>query len=107
MQEGSKSVDAEQVIHTLLPVGISAEDKAGILSSWSMSFMNQILRTGDKQTLLHADLGPINYDDKCSNIQVHFDNFWAIESSKPLKDQSLWLVLWRTVGWWKVLSAML
>lgn len=107
MQEGSKSADTEQVIHTLLSEGISAEDNAGILSSWSMSFMNQILRTGDKQTLLHADLGPINYDDKCSNIQVHFDNFWAIESSKPLKDQSLWLVLWRTVGWWKVLSAML
>lgn len=107
MRVSSKSADAEQVVHTLLPEGISAEDNAGILSSWSMTFMNRILHIGDKQTLLHADLGPINHDDKCSNIQVHFDNFWAIESSKPLKDQSLWLVLWRTIGWLKVFSAML
>jgi hypothetical protein len=102
----TEATDAENMKNSYMTDGVSNEDQAGFFSSWSMSFMNQILQTGDKHTLLHADLGPINFQDKCSNIQVQFDKFWAIEEKKPYKVQSLWMVLWRTVGWLKVFSAM-
>jgi hypothetical protein len=102
----TEATDDENMKHSYMADGVSNENQAGFFSSWSMSFMNQILQTGDKHTLLHADLGPINFQDKCSNIQVQFDKFWAIEEKKPYKVQSLWVVLWRTVGWLKVFSAM-
>ena len=106
VEVATEATDAENMKHSYMADGISNEDQAGFFSTWSMSFMNQILQTGDKHTLLHADLGPINFQDKCSNIQVQFDKFWAIEEKKPYKVQSLWMVLWRTVGWLKVFSAM-
>lgn len=105
-QDTAEAADAENMKNSYMADGISSEDQAGFFSSWSMSFLNHILQTGDKHTLLHADLGPINFQDKCSNIQVQFDKFWAIEQKKPPKVQSLWMVLWRTVGWLKVFSAM-
>ena len=105
IQKAMEREDAENLKTSFMPEGRSREDEAGFFSSWSMSFMNHILQTGNKHTLVQADLGPINFADKCLNIQVSFDKYWELEQLKPLKSQSLWLVLWRTVGWIKIFSA--
>ena len=107
VRERAVKEDAEHLKSSFMPEGISREDKAGFLSSWSMAFMNHILDAGSKHTLVHADLGPINDADKCLNIQAPFDKYWELEQQKPLNKQSLWLVLWQTVGWLKVILAML
>ena len=107
IQKAKERIDAENLKTSFMPEGRSREDEAGIFSSWSMSFMNHILQTGSKNTLVQVDLGPINHADKCLNIQVSFDKYWELEQRKPLKSQSLWLVLWRTVGWSKIFSATL
>ena len=106
IRAAAQVVDAENLKNSFMPSGTSKEDGAGFLSTWLMMYMNQILRTGNKHTLLQVDLGPINFDDKCDNIQINFDKFWALEQKKPAARQSLWLVLWRTVGWGKIFLAM-
>ena len=106
IQAEARIVDDENMKNSYMIDGISKEDDAGFISSWLMLFMNKLLSTGSDRTLLHVDLGPINHDDKCANIQVHFDKFWALEQKKPAEKQSLWMVLWRTVGWGKIYFAM-
>ena len=107
IQKAKEREDAQNLKTSYMPEGTSREDDAGFFSSWSMSFMNHILQTGSKHTLVHADLGNINHADKCLNIQVSFDKYWELEQQKPLKNQSLWLVLWRTVGWSQIFLATL
>ena len=106
VRAAAQEVDAENLKNSFMPSGTSKEDDAGFLSTWLMMYMNQILRTGNEQTLLQVDLGPINFDDKCDNIQINFDKFWALEQKKSATKQSLWLVLWRTVGWGKIFLAL-
>lgn len=92
---------------SILPQGKSFEDSANIFSLWYMSFLNNLLRTGTQHTLLHSDLGPINKTDSCADVEKRFEHFWEIERKKPLQDQSLWLVLWRTCGWGMVIEFFL
>ena len=107
IQKAKEKEDAENLKTSFMPEGTSREDQSGFFSSWTMSFMNNILQTGSRSTLVQAELGPINFADKCLNIQVSFDKYWELEQKKPLKTQSLWLVLWRTVGWTTIFSATL
>jgi hypothetical protein len=55
-------------------------------------YLDPLFKLGSSRTLLHGDLGFINKNDKCSNVQIVFDKHWEIERKKPLKKQSLWLV---------------
>jgi hypothetical protein len=57
-----------------------------------MLYLDPLLKLGSSRTLLHSDLGFINKEDKCSNVQIVFDKHWEIERKKPLNKQSLWLV---------------
>lgn len=100
--EEARSAASGNLKEAVLPKGTSAEDQANVFSLWYMSYLNNILRIGSKHTLLHAELGPISKRDSCADIEERFERFWEIERAKPLKEQSLWLVLWRMVGWGSV-----
>ena len=107
VRERAVKEDAENLKNSYMPAGPSRENEAGCLSSWTMTYMSYLLDAGCKHTLVHADLGPINNEDKCLTLQAPFDKYWELEQQKPLKKQNLWLVLGKTVGWLKVILALL
>mmetsp|Transcript_13658 Transcript_13658/g.13206 ORF Transcript_13658/g.13206 Transcript_13658/m.13206 type:complete len:1517 (+) Transcript_13658:272-4822(+) len=100
--ETARSAAPGNLKHAVLPKGTSAEDQANFFTLWFMSYLNPVLTIGSKHTLLHEELGPISKRDSCEDVEKRFEHFWEIERAKPLKEQSLWLVLWRMVGWFGV-----
>ncbi len=52
-------------------------------------------------------MGPVSAQDEARTLYTEFLRQWNFERKLPVEDRSLWLVLWRTVGWWKVFQALL
>lgn len=61
-------------------------------------YLDPLFKLGSERTLLHSDLGFINKNDQCKNVQTLFDKYWDIEQKKPLKKQSLWLVRYNNLS---------
>lgn len=79
--------------------GKSSEDKAGLFGRWFYTYLDAIFKVGNERTLMMADLGAVSERDRCAWVEARFDIYWAKEMALPKRKQSLWRVLWRTVGW--------
>ena len=89
----------ENNIDVELVEGKSAEDKAGFFGRWFYTYLDAIFKVGNERTLMMADLGAVSERDRCAWVESRFDIYWAQEMKLPRRKQSLWRVLWRTVGW--------
>ena len=81
---------------------LSYEDAASTYEHWSMQFMNPLFIKGyTEKGITHKDLGVVSNQDKSSKLYDDFWEQWLIEAKKPVKQRSLWKVLWRSVGYGK------
>ena len=86
---------------------MSYEDASTALEYWTMSFMNPIFHKGfTEEGLSMKDLGKVSEGDKSNNLYNRFWEQWLIEIQKPKKKRSLWLTLWRTAGYCRVLYGL-
>jgi hypothetical protein len=92
--DGSKRIFEEHNAIKLVE-GLSLEDKSNIVDRWFYSYLDPVFRTGNSRTLMMEDLGEAN-----------FDKYWAEEMKLPKRKQSLWRVLWRTVGYDQLFYSM-
>ena len=85
----------------------SYEDSASPISRSLMTYINILLQIGNERPLEHEDLGPVSEQDKCIALYNKFCIHWAEELKIPHKNRSLWKVLWRTVGYWRLILALI
>ena len=84
------------------PLPVSLEDSCGPLNFIRLGYMNIVYNIGEKKTLEFEDLGAVSIQDDCHELYVQFSKNWQNEIKKPHARRSLWMVLWRTVGWGRV-----
>ena len=84
---------------------MSYEDAATSFEHWTMKFMNPVFQKGTTG-LNHKDLGKVSEQDKANNLYKSFWEQWLLETKKQPKHRSLWRVLWRSVGYSKMLKAL-
>ena len=96
---------SERTLPTEASVG-NIEDRASILSSTFLLYLDELFAMGSRRTLEAADLGRVSERDDCRLLHETFVKYHEEEKKKPLKDRSLWRPLLRTVGyhrlWWGV-----
>ena len=103
--QGTKRIFEEHNAIKLVP-GLSLEDRSNIVDRWFYSYLDPVFRTGNSRTLMMEDLGAVNARDKCSYVEANFDKYWTEEMKLPKRKQSLWRVLWRTVGYDQLFYSM-
>ena len=86
---------------------VSFEDEAGPLSRFLLSYLDKLFEKGKNGGLVHEDLGLVAEQDKALSLHVLFEKQWLKEAQKPRQHQSLWAVLWRTVGYRRLVLAIL
>lgn len=84
----------------------SLEESSSPFSRLGLFYINSLIDLGYKRELVHTDLGPVSERDKCLPLFEKFFGLWELEMKKPLKKQSLWMVLWRTVGFGRLFLAL-
>lgn len=84
----------------------SQEDNASWISRLLLLYLNPLIALGANKSLLHDDLGEVSEKDKSAVLRARFDVEWDLETKKPQEKRSLWLALWRTVGYHRVFTAM-
>eukprot|EP01035_Chromulina_nebulosa_P002789 gene2789-3802_t len=87
----------------------SAEDKASTISKLFIFFLNDLFKLGTEKELLLEDLGVPCKKDRSRHVYDKFIVYWNAEMEKKKlgkKRQSLWHVLWMTVGYWNLFEAM-
>ena len=84
----------------------SFEDKAVWYTYFLFSFLNPLFRKGSTETLEQTDLGVVSDQDNVHVLYKKFLDVWDVEKKKPIEKRSLWAVLWRTVGYPKLILAL-
>ena len=84
----------------------SFEDEAGMASRFFLFYLNKLINLGASRELNHDDLGQTSNLDKSYNLRNNFDIEWEKEMKKVPSKRSLWLVLWRTVGYNRLVLSM-
>ena len=87
---------------------ISSEDGASPLSRAFLSYLNPLFSLGNSKPdgLAHDDLGIVSKQDKARVLYERFEEEWAKEKKLIPAKRSLWGVLWRTVGYWRLANAV-
>eukprot|EP01038_Epipyxis_sp_PR26KG_P009325 gene9325-12563_t len=85
---------------------ISYEDNASLLSKFFLFYMNPVFAFGYKKSLEAHDMGGVAAQDKCSLLYDEFLRHWQAEQKLPKAKRSLWKVLWRTVGYLRLSTAV-
>lgn len=85
---------------------VAFEDAADPVSRFFMTYMDPLFAKG-VTGLVHEDLGITSLQDKALPLHDKFIKEWAVEKEKPRKRQSLWSVLWRVVGYDRIIKAIL
>lgn len=83
------------------------EDSANWFSFMFMSFLDKLFATGYSRPLEMCDLGGIGEADRSDRLYGKFVQEYDIEARKPLAKRSLWGILWRTVGYWKLVLSII
>lgn len=88
---------------------VSYEDAAGPVSRFFMAYLDPLFKLGHSKPegLVHEDLGVCSQQDQSLPLHLKFSAEWEKEQKKPRKKQSLWGVLWRTVGYDRICKALL
>lgn len=82
-----------------------AEDDASSLSRIFLLYLDPLFVKGSQVDLVHEDLGLVSKLDTSLALYEKFEVQWKIEMKKPEKTRSLWMALWRTVGFSRVFLA--
>lgn len=85
----------------------SLEESAGILSYIFLTYLDPIFAKGNLRPLELSDLGSISTQDRSDHLYTRFVAEYEKERVKPLEKRSLWYALWRTVGYSKLVFALL
>jgi ABC-type multidrug transport system fused ATPase/permease subunit len=89
-------------------LGHSLEDSSSWLGYVLLTFLDDLFAKGYKQTLELSDLGGISKQDRSDTLHERFKLKYEKEcKNHPLHKRSLWRVLWRTVGYWKLVLSIL
>ena len=79
------------------------EDSCGVFGFVFMSYLYKLFSVGSKRTLTDTDLGGISDADRSDFLYEKFSVLYSNEAAtKSLIQRSLWRILWRTVGYWKL-----
>lgn len=79
------------------------EDSCGWFGFIFMSYLDKLFSVGSKRTLTDTDLGGICEADRSDLLYEKFSVLYSNEATtKSLAQRSLWKILWRTVGYWKL-----
>jgi ABC-type multidrug transport system fused ATPase/permease subunit len=101
--KGKEEVVEEEVVKEKR----SLEDSAGILNFIFMIFMDPIFTKGYNEGITHTDLGVVSKQDEALGLYTRFHGHLETEiANVPAHKRSLWMVLWRTVSWSKVVFAL-
>lgn len=85
----------------------SLEDGASPLSFLFILFMDPLFKKGYKEGIKHEDLGVVSEQDEARRLYLRFDKFLTEEvANKSGPRRSLWLVLWRTVSYFRIVFAL-
>ena len=92
------------------PENVSFEDQASWLSKTFLLYLNPLFALGssataDKQIEI-VDLGPTSTQDRALVLYTEFMKQWQHERRLKPEQRSLWYVLWRTVGYNKLIYAI-
>ncbi|KAJ1419431.1 P-loop containing nucleoside triphosphate hydrolase protein [Ochromonadaceae sp. CCMP2298] len=82
------------------------EDEANIISQIFLLYLNPLFKKGADQSLEMPDLGPTSWQDKTKRLFDAFTPQLEKESQRSFEKRSLWYVLWRTVGYFKLCLAL-
>ena len=85
---------------------ISSEDMASPLSRFLLLYLNPLFQKGYLNTLNLEDLGKTAHQDTSDFLYTRFRLEFEKECLKPDKKRSLWYVLWRTVGYYRLVVAL-
>lgn len=80
----------------------SFEDSASIIGKVFITWLDPIFKKGYEKNLLHQDLGIVSNQDKSIKLHDDFITQWNLEQKRPRNRQSLWRILWRTVGYYRI-----
>ena len=80
----------------------SIEDDSNWFTFVFMTYLDTLFAKGFKKTLELSDLGGISKQDRSDVLHEKFSREYEQECHKPLEKRSLWGVLWRTVGYFKL-----
>lgn len=88
----------------------SMEDSAGWISLFLLLYLEPLFKKGSLTDLSASDLGGISHVDRSSTLYDKFTVAW--EEEKLRKDanvdkMSLWHVLWKTCGYWRLFLGIL
>lgn len=81
---------------------LSFEDSASWISRAFVTYLDPLFLKGYQNPLNHEDLGVVSKQDKSSLIYASFTKQWEIELKQPAEKRSLWRVLFRTIGYWRI-----
>lgn len=85
----------------------SLEASSGPIGFVLMTYLDKLFSEGYKRTLTDKDLGGISEADRSDLLIKKFNELYENEArTTPLQKRSLWKVLWRTVGYWKLILAL-
>lgn len=84
----------------------SDEDQASTVSFLFLLFLNPLFEKGNQRTLELTDLGATSRQDRADLLYSKFEVHWKAEEALPLEKRSLWRALFKTVGLWKFILAM-
>jgi hypothetical protein len=85
---------------------LSFEDGASWYEYLLFTFLNPLFEKGSKEPLEAADLGNVSDEDNVNKLYNKFMVVWEVEKQKPNEKRSLWGVLWKTIGYWKLAKAL-
>lgn len=84
----------------------SSEDAASPLSAFFMTYLNPLLTLGFKKDLEHEDLGETSVQDQSGRLFETFNKHWQDEMKLNPEKRSLWKVMWKTVGYGKLVLSI-
>jgi ATP-binding cassette subfamily C (CFTR/MRP) protein 1 len=84
----------------------SFEDNATPFQRLFLTYLDPLIKLGSKKTLILSDLGNTSVQDQSAVLYSKFYKHWDEESKLPSVKQSLWRVLWKTVGYARLAKAL-
>lgn len=85
----------------------SLEERSSWLSYIFFFYLDSLFSIGYRKTLELSDLGGIPEQNRSDVLYKRFEVFYAEEKkNKPVGKRSLWNILWKTVGYWRLFLAI-
>jgi ATP-binding cassette subfamily C (CFTR/MRP) protein 1 len=85
----------------------SLEERSSWISYIFFFYLDTLFGIGYRKTLELSDLGGIPEQNRADVLYKRFEQFYAEEKKyRPAGRRSLWNILWKTVGYWRLFLAI-